>query len=220
LTITGIFSGCQTKLVSANDSLKLLITHATVRITRLDYQYQFDHPNLFIGIDATGLGTGTITTILGRKYVLTANHVIKGAVGAYIDSQKDGSWGTVDRTVAWHERFDIAAIPLPAFLNHLPAIPLDVGRPPVGDTLYLGSYAKGFFHLTTGKVSGYIYGGNEMLHTVPTLEGSSGGALITKSGRIGGIHTGVYLPSSKLWPHKTATPSSVITHLIHINKRR
>jgi len=160
------------------------------------------------------MGSGVITEIQGRKYVLTANHVIKGQPLAYIRSLKDASSGISNRTGGWHDTLDIAAIPLPPAMQHLPAVPL-LERPlPVGTPVFLAGYPGGDFKVTGGVVTGYSPNGARMLHSAHGPEGSSGGMLITPNGRLGGIHTAYFVPGSMLYPNKVATPSSVIVSLV------
>jgi S1-C subfamily serine protease len=161
-----------------------------------------------------GLGSGVITTIKGRKYILTANHVIKGAPWALVTSLKDGSSGQVNRTGGWHEGFDVAAIALPAAMKHLPAVLLYRGQLPVGHPVYLSGFPGGYYHLTSGAITGYTNADTEMLHSARSAGGASGGMLITAKGYLCGIHTGIYLPASPFYPNAIATPSSVIHRLV------
>ena len=204
LSIGVLFADYQAKTVAADDGLNTLIIGATVRIIR-------SHGD--------GEGTGVITVIMGRKYVLTANHVIKGTPWACIISLRDNSWGRENRTAGWHDGHDIAAIPLPASLQHLPAIPLYHGTLAVGKQVYLSGFPGGYYHLTRGTVSGFTRHGDEMLHTAPSAGGASGGAVVSRSGHLCGIHTGSYLPGSSLYPNKFATTSAAIIRLVRIHGR-
>jgi S1-C subfamily serine protease len=188
---------------SNSEELKALIIGATVRI----------------GTSDGYTGSGVITIILGKKYVLTANHVIKDTRFARLTSLKDQSFGFADSTGGWHDRFDIAAIPLPRSMQHLPAVPLFRGKFSPGQPIFLSGFPGGFYHLTPGFITGYTNGGTEMLHTARSSGGASGGMLITPDGQLCGIHTGSYLPGSPLYPNNGATPSSLILHLIDIHGR-
>ena len=178
--------------------LRSLIIGATVHISQSD-----------------GVGSGVITMIKGRKYILTANHVIKGTRIARVTSLKDGSSGLVNRTSGWHEGHDIAAIALPASMQHLPAVPLYRGQLPVGQPVYLSGFPCGHYNVTAGVVTGYSPGGTKMLHSANGPPGSSGGMLITPSGYLCGIHTAFFLPGSVFYPNQLATPSSVVVGLIN-----
>jgi S1-C subfamily serine protease len=182
--------------------LKSLIIGATVQIRLSD-----------------GVGSGVITTIKGRKYILTANHVIKGTYLARVISLKDGSSGLVNRTGGWHEGHDIAAIPLPRAMQHLPAVPLYRGQLPVGQPVYLSGFPGGSYNVTAGVVTGYSPTGSKMLHSAHGEPGSSGGMLITPNGYLCGIHTASFLPGSVLYPNKLATPSTVVIGLVNVYGR-
>jgi S1-C subfamily serine protease len=166
-----------------------------------------------------GSGSGVITAIGRQKFVLTANHVIKGASYARLTSLKDSSHGIVSRTAGWHDKYDIAAIPLPRTLWHLPAVPLFNGQPAVGHPVYLSGFPKGSYRLTAGRVAGYTKGGTEMLHTAYSEGGASGGMLLTPNGYLCGIHTGVYLSGSSLSGYRIATPSSLVIQLVRMYGR-
>jgi len=166
-----------------------------------------------------GTGSGVITIIGRQKFVLTANHVIKGASWARITSFKDSSYGIVSRTAGWHDQYDIAAIPLPRTLWHLPAVPLLNGQPAVGQPVYLSGFPKGSYRLTAGRVAGYTKGGTEMLHTANSEPGASGGMVLTPNGYLCGIHTAAYLTGSGLSGYKSATPSSLILQLVRMYGR-
>jgi S1-C subfamily serine protease len=182
--------------------LKSLIIGATVQIRLSD-----------------GVGSGVITTIKGRKYILTANHVIKGTYLARVISLKDGSSGLVNRTGGWHEGHDIAAIPLPSTMQHLPAVPLFRGKVAVGQPVCLSGFPGGRYNMTTGIVTGFSPAGSIMLHSANGPPGSSGGMLITPSGYLCGIHTAFFPPGSVLYPNQVATPSSVILRLVDVYGR-
>jgi S1-C subfamily serine protease len=156
---------------------------------------------------------------MGKKYVLTANHVIKGSRWAFLTSLKDKSCGFANRTGGWHDGFDIAAIELPAAMRHLPAMPLFRGKIPTGQPVFLSGFPGGHYHLTSGVITGYRRGDTEMLHSARSSPGASGGMLITQGGKLCGIHTATYLPGSPLYPNNTATPSSLILHLVDIHGR-
>jgi hypothetical protein len=186
-----------------NQELSSLIQGATVYIVQSD----------------GASGSGVITTIKGRKYVLTANHVIRGSEWARLTSLKDNSSGYANRTGGWHVDHDIAAIVLPASMRHLPAVPLYRGQLPVGQPVYLSGFPGGGYDLTAGIVTGYSTTGETMLHSADGPPGSSGGMLITPNGYLCGIHTAFFLPGSVLYPNKLATPSSVILRLVATSRR-
>jgi S1-C subfamily serine protease len=161
-----------------------------------------------------GSGSGVITVINRRKYVLTANHVTKGASSARIESLKDGSFGTVYRESLWNVPYDVAILPLPSTLGHLPAVPLVTQRPQIGQPIYLSGFPEGEYRLSPGRIAGFRQYGNEMLHTANSASGASGGMLITPNGSLIGIHTGVYISGSSLSGYKSATPASVVVALV------
>jgi S1-C subfamily serine protease len=203
---TASLSGSAWTLVDPNNNseeLKALITGATVHI-----------------IQSKGhVGSGVITKIQGKKYVLTANHVIKGSRWACLTSLKDQSFGFADQTGGWHDRFDIAAIRLPKAMQHLPAVPLFRGKLPAGQPVFLSGFPGGHYHVTSGVITGYRNMDSEMLHTARSANGASGGMLITQSGQLCGIHTGSYMPGSPLFPNNSGTPSSLILRLVEIHGR-
>ena len=195
--------GCKASVVEADTALRKRVTMATICIQRSD----------------GGGGSGIITVINGTKYVLTANHVVKGARYVRLVGMGDRSYGCVNRCAGWHDEYDIASLPLPRSLQHLPAIPLHKGKPAVGTQVYLTGLPGGYLHITEGKVSSYGYGDEELRHTASSEGGASGGALVTSMGTVCGIHTGSYLPGSSLYPQKSATPSLIIIRLVAMNCR-
>ena len=164
-------------------------------------------------------GSGVITKIKGKKYVLTANHVIRGSEWARLTSLKDNSSGVANQTGGWNLHFDIAAIVLPASMRHLPAVPLYRGQLPVGQPVYLSGFPGGGYDLTAGVITGYTNAETEMLHSARSAGGASGGMLITPDGYLCGIHLGTYLPDSQYYPNNAATPSSVILRLVTTSRR-
>ena len=199
LTVIGALFGHFTNSLAANENVVSQIKNSTVCI---------------ISADGGGGGTGIVTRINGKKYILTANHVIRGEQYVRIVSLKDGRKAYVNRTVGWHLKHDVALFALPDTLRHLPALPLLKGTLSQGTKVFLTGYPAGYYHLTEGKVSGFIKSGDEMLHTAASEGGASGGAIVSEKGDICGIHTGAYTPRSKYYPNKTATPSSVINRLL------
>lgn len=176
--------------------LKNLIIGATVRIST-----------------AEAIGSGVITEIHGRKFVLTANHVIKGANYADLSSLKDQSTGTIYRTTLWNVKYDIAVLPLPKNLSHLPSVKIAFTPPPVGQQVFLSGFPKDDYTLTAGNVVGFRMNGNELLHNARSTSGASGGMLLTASGKLAGIHTGSYTSASSLSGYKSATPARLVIEL-------
>lgn len=171
-----------------------------------------------IGSNSGSLGSGVITNILGRKYVLTANHVIYGKQAARLTSVGDRTGGDVSRADGWHFGYDIAAMPLPQAMQHLPYVPLFDGKVQPRETIYLSGFPGGaYYHITSGMVAGHL--GTSMLHNAPSEAGSSGGMLMNSRGYLCGIHTAAFKPGSPYYPLKKATPSWVIIALIRQNAR-
>jgi S1-C subfamily serine protease len=166
-----------------------------------------------------GIGSGVITVIYGRKYVLTANHVIKGASSARLESLKDKSWGTIYRESLWNVPYDVAILPLPRTLWHLPAVPLVTQLPQIGQPIYLSGFPKGEYRLSTGRIAGFRQNGNELLHTAISTGGASGGMLITPHGGLVGIHLASYTSASSLSGYKSATPARVVVALVRAYSR-
>ena len=202
-TVAIAIIGGKAHVVEADTPLRKRVIMAAICIQRAD----------------GGGGSGIVTMINGVKYVLTANHVVKGAPYVRLVGMGDRSFGYVKRCAGWHDKYDIASLRLPRSLQHLPAIPLHKGKPPIGTQVYLTGLPGGHLHITEGRVSGYDYSGSELRHTAASKGGASGGALVTSMGTVCGIHTGAYLPGSSLYPQKSATPSMVIIRLISMNCR-
>jgi len=201
------YSSSSTSSAYHANNLEAYIRAATVHIHTKDYSGE-------------GAGSGVVTIILGRKYVLTANHVIQGAIAAKLTALGDNSQGLVNRADGWNFVYDVAAIPLPRNMYHLPAVPLLNGTVPPGQKIMLSGFPGGsYYHITNGVVGGYINGNTELLHTAPSSSGASGGMIITPAGHLCGIHTHAYKPSSRYYPFKGATPSHVILELIRRNTR-
>jgi S1-C subfamily serine protease len=161
-------------------------------------------------------GSGVVTMIMGKKYVLTANHVIQGTSVARLTSLADGSSGFSNKTGGWHVKYDIAAIVLPKELNHLPAIPLYRAKLRPGSRVYIAAFPKGVPVITIGQVAGYTAGGTQMYHTAATTGGSSGGMIIDAAGNLCGVHLGVDTSLG----YKYATPSDLIIRLVNTHGRK
>ena len=180
--------------------------------------------NLIIGVTVRietpeAIGSGVITVINGRKYVITANHVIEGASSARLKSLKDGSWGTIYREALWNVPYDVAILPLPRTLWHLPSVPLVTQKPQIGQPIYLSGFPEGEYRLSTGEIAGFLQNGNELLHTASSTGGASGGMLITTNGGLIGIHLASYTSASSLSGYKSATPASVIVAIVRAYSR-
>ena len=187
---------------NSSNNLRNLIIGATVRIETPE-----------------AIGSGVITVINGRKYVVTANHVIEGASSARLKSLKDGSWGTIYREALWNVPYDVAILPLPRTLWHLPAVPLVTQKPQIGQPIYLSGFPEGEYRLSTGEIAGFLQNGNELLHTASSTGGASGGMLITPNGGLVGIHLASYTSASSLSGYKSATPARVIVGLVRAYSR-
>jgi S1-C subfamily serine protease len=211
ITARGIIRQSEDPTVSPptilHDDLESLITDATVRIKVAD---RF-------------CGSGVITEIRGKKYVVTANHCIPitepGAI--IITTHQYDCWGEVNYSVGLNDGFDVAAFRLPEPLEHLPAVPLLEGQVPVGQPVHLSGFPLGHYRITTGEIREYRREGTELIHSAPSERGSSGGMLITDQGYLCGIHSEKSssaapwcFSESPHYPKQYAIPSSLIMRLV------
>jgi S1-C subfamily serine protease len=182
------------------EDLEALITDTTVRITTAESNWG---------------GSGVITEIRGKKYVLTANHCISatGSRWLYISTLGNDSWWQLNQSVGWNDGFDVTAFPLPETFAHLPAVPLLTSEVPVGEMVYLSSFPWGRYCLTSGRVREYCKERTELIHSANSAGGSSGGMLITSQGYLCGVHAGRILSAEPYCLQKVAIPSSLIMRL-------
>jgi S1-C subfamily serine protease len=189
------------------DELEALIIDATVRIQ----------------ISGRLRGSGVVTEIRGRKYVVTANHCIAHTRSRAITvtTYRGIYWGEVSHLVGSNDGFDVTAFPLSESLEHLPAVPLLEGQVPVGHPVHLSGFPKGHYRITTGEILKYRREGTKLIHSAPSEPGSSGGILITNQGYLCGIHSGRESSAapwrsseSSSYPWQWAIPSSLIIRLV------
>jgi hypothetical protein len=183
------------------DDLEHLVHSTTVRIS---------------GMRSQQSGSGVITEIRGRKYVLTAHHctAYSGSSGIRITTLQGDGWRQINRSAGWNDGFDISAFPLPESFDHLTAVPLLEGEVPVGQPIHLSSFPSGRFHLTPGRVRGYFRERTELIHSARSAGGSSGGMLITPQGFLCGVHAGRILTAEPYYLQKYAISSSLIMRLV------
>jgi len=137
-------------------------------------------------------GSGVVTRIRNKRFVLTAHHVVKGAKQILLTSLGDRSTGKVTKNEGWHVFYDLAVFRLPASMRHLPMLRLDHTRLPPGTPVFVSAFPKGVPSLTAGKITGYRFQGNtdfptEISFTAPVEQGASGGMIVDTNGKIKGI---------------------------------
>ncbi|MBC20116.1 MAG: hypothetical protein CMJ74_07625 [Planctomycetaceae bacterium] len=189
------------------DSLRTKVAHATLRITT-DNGYQ---------------GSGVVTRIMKRKYVLTAHHVVEGSRQIRLESFGDQSTGIMTQPHGWHRLYDIAVYPLPKEMNHLPILPLSPRILPKGEKVGVAAFPGGKFSDTTGIIREYRAPGpdgvpTEVIFTAAVDKGASGGMIIDKYANLVGIVTAYqYFRSSdgyKIKGDSVGTPSILIRAII------
>lgn len=170
-----------------------------------------------------GSGSGVVTVIDRRKWVLTAFHVVRGKRRARMTSLGDRSTGIIYRDARWHTGYDVAALPLPKNMYHLPTFPLTDGYLRKGAKVYVAAFPKGKPEITHGYITRY---GNpfkdplpsEMYFTAAVRPGSSGGMILSHDGRLAGIATGGFVKTdrygNKYYGEGIGTPAYVIIDLI------
>ena len=175
------------------------------------------------GARAISQGSGVVTIIGGRKWVLTAYHVIEGQRRAQLISLGDKSNGMVYRDARWHVRYDIAALPLPSNMNHLPTFPLTDGYLRKGAPIHVAAFPRGEAKVTHGFVTSYNNPYNDPLpsqvvFTAAVKPGASGGMILSHDGRLAGIATSSYvytdLHGNQTDGQGIGTPAYVIIDLI------
>ena len=194
---------------SKRDKLRSKVAHATLRITT-DNGYQ---------------GSGVVTRIMRRKFVLTAHHVVEGSSKIRLESWGDNSSGITTQPQGWHRLYDIAVYPLPAKMSHLPILPLSPRILPKGEKVGVAAFPGGEFSDTTGIIREYrspLPGldsiPTEVLFTAAVDKGASGGMIIDKQANLVGIVTAYeYFRSRdgyKIKGDSVGTPSILIRTLI------
>jgi hypothetical protein len=167
-------------------------------------------------------GSGVVTEVRGKKYVLTAGHCITpdGPRWIWFSTLEGESWGQVNHSAGLNDSFDVVAFPLHPSHQHLPAVPLLEDEAPVGQTVHLSGFPRNRYRLTTGEVRQYSKEGTELVHSAFSMSGCSGGMLITPQGYLCGIHTGRYSTAapwsssaSPSYLRQFAIPSSLIMRL-------
>ena len=144
-----------------------------------DFMRKMEKAAILIKTD-TSLGSGVVTIIGSRKCVLTAYHVIEGQRRAQLISLGDKSSGMVYRDARWHVRYDIAALPLPSNMNHLPTFSLTDGYLRKGAPIHVAAFPQGEAKVTHGFVISYNNPYNDPLpsqivFTAAVKPGASGG---------------------------------------------
>ncbi len=137
-------------------------------------------------------GSGVITRIRNKRYVLTAHHVVEGAKRIQLTSHGDKSTGEVTKNEGWHVFYDLAVFRLPKAMRHLPMLRLDHTRLPPGTPVFVSAFPNGMPTLTAGKVTGYRFQANtdfptEIAFTAPVEQGASGGMIVDAHGKLKGI---------------------------------
>ena len=194
---------------SKRDKLRSKVAHATLRITT-DNGYQ---------------GSGVVTRIMNRKYVLTAHHVVDGSSKIRLESWGDRSSGITTQLQGWHRLYDIAVYPLPDKMNHLPVLRLSPRILPKGEKVGVAAFPRGEFTDTTGIIREYrepLPGldnvPTEVIFTADVDKGASGGMIIDKYANLVGIVTAYeYYRSPEGYRIKgdsVGTPSILIRTLI------
>ena len=153
---------------------------------------QIKMATILIVTDSGIQGSGVITRIRKKRYVLTAHHVVKGAKRIRLTSLGDRSKGEVTKNEGWHVFYDLAVFRLPASMRHLPMLRLDHTRLPPGTPVFVSAFPNGVPSLTAGKITGYRYQANtdfptEIAFTAPVEQGASGGMIVDANGRLKGI---------------------------------
>ncbi|MDD5082129.1 MAG: trypsin-like peptidase domain-containing protein [Dehalococcoidales bacterium] len=180
-----------------------------------------------VRIDVTvagGLDSGSGSIIDNRGYVITNAHVIEGGQSIKV-TLKDGT--TLDATVvASDANQDLAIIKLTTSRADFPVMSLGtmadvvVGEPVMTGGFPLGTDLPGPATFTIGIVSALrTYSGSDYIQTdSPINPGSSGGCLVTLSGRMIGILTaGITPPRQDFEDINLAIPINQVSAFISQN---
>jgi len=192
---------------SNRDALLAKVAHATILITA-DNGYQ---------------GSGVVTRIMNRKYVLTAYHVVEGSNKIQLTSLGDKTTASTTNAVGWHRLYDIAVYPLPKRMQHLPELRLSPRLLPAGEKLAVAAFPLGVPSFSVGKIKEYRSPHktdipSEMVFTADVEQGASGGMIIDKDAKLIGIVTAYeYARTSdgyKIKGDSIGTPALLIRKLI------
>jgi len=171
---------------------------------------------LQIGERRDFLGSAGVIAFAGKRYVVTASHVLRRARRDRIPvvSLADDTKGYLEDPLFRNHEVDVAVFDVPVGMEELPAIPLLEREVSSGQPVYLSGYPGRCYHLTNGEVVGYKPRNRRMLHTAPAVGGTSGGMLVTPNGGMCGVNVARSTPMSEDYPHNLATPSTVIAELL------
>lgn len=152
------------------------------------------HATILIESDNGHQGSGVVTRIMGKKYLLTAHHVVEGAKRIRLVSLGDKSTGTTTNAQGWHRLYDIAVYPLPRKMQHLPEIRLSPRVLPAGEKVAVAAFPGGEPTFTVGVIREYRSPGDttvpsEVAFTADVDKGASGGMIIDSKANLIGIVT-------------------------------
>ena len=207
LTVSGVWNAPSAFAQKDRNALLAKVSHATILITS-DNGYQ---------------GSGVVTLIMNRKYVLTAHHVVEGASKIKLLSLGDKSTATTTQLHGWHRLCDIAVYPLPPKMQHLPVLRLSARILPNGEKIGVAAFPGGKPEFTLGVIREYQspLAGNipaEIVFTADVDQGASGGMIIDKDANLVGIVTAYEYYESpsgyKTKGNSIGTPSILIRKLI------
>jgi S1-C subfamily serine protease len=207
LAIIGSWSAPRAFAQKERNALLAKVAHATILITS-DSGYQ---------------GSGVVTRIMKRKYVLTAHHVVEGGSKIKLLSLGDQSSGTSTQIHGWHRLYDIAVYPLPQSMQHLPVLRLSDRILPKGEKVAVAAFPGGNPTFSLGVIRDYRTANSgtiptEVLFTADVDKGASGGMIIDKDANLIGIVTAYeYYKSPSGYKTKgdsVGTPAVLIRKLI------
>ncbi len=202
---------------------EVITTTANAQQGRAALSSKVANATLLITSDNGYQGSGVITRIMNRKYVLTAHHVVAGSKKIKLQSWGDRSSGFTTQPHGWHKLYDIAVYPLPKEMSHLPVLPLSPRILPKGEKVGVAAFPKGEFTDSVGVIRKYRTPledntPTEIVFTAEVDKGASGGMIIDKYANLVGIVTAYeYSKSSngyKIKGDSIGTPSVLIRKLI------
>ena len=155
----------------------------------------FPHSAVLVRVPENSYGSGVISEIKNKKYILTAYHVTKGASKVTIISTATGLRGIGVEVDDFYSIYDIAVYLLPKNMSHLPSVKMTERHISTDESVAVFSFPHQTPTVSVGKFLRYKYTNiskvpYEIIFTAPVDSGSSGGMIVDSRGKLLGLAVG------------------------------
>ncbi|MGC8867849.1 MAG: trypsin-like peptidase domain-containing protein [Elusimicrobiales bacterium] len=174
------------------------------KISVIEPEFFFGFPmEKIYRFEVSGIGSGVIITQDG--YVVTNDHVIRGADEINIEVNDEGKKTSyIARYIGGEPALDIAVLKIDGKGRKFPYLEFSTSAVNIGDLVFAVGYPFGFKQTYTMgivsskdvnlKIEGRIY--SNLIQTDAAInQGNSGGPLVDINGRVVGINSAIYSPS-------------------------